>query len=33
MLLAKVDSGAMAMKEYSGFPKAPELLEANHQIV
>ena len=30
---AKVDLGAMAMKEYSAFPKAPALLEPHHQIV
>ena len=30
---ARVDLGAMAMKEYSAFPKAPALLEPHHQIV
>ena len=29
----RVDLGAMAMKEYSTFPKAPVLLEPRHQIV
>ena len=32
-LQAKVDWGAMAMKGYSAFPKAPGLLEPHHQIV
>ena len=32
-LRAKVDLAVMAMKEYSAFPKAPELLETHHQIV
>ena len=32
-LRAGVDLGAMAMKEYSAFPKAPALLEPHHQIV
>ena len=32
-LRARVDLGAMAMKGYSTFPKAPALLEPNHQIV
>ena len=32
-LRARVDLGAMAMKEYSAFPKAPALLEPHHQIV
>ena len=27
------DLGAMAMKEYSEFPKAPALLKPHHQIV
>ena len=30
---ARVDLGAMAMKGYSAFPKAPALLEPHHQIV
>ena len=29
----RVDQGAMALKEYSAFPKVPALLEAHHQIV
>ena len=32
-LWAKVDLGAMAMKGYSAFPKAPASLEPRHQIV
>ena len=32
-LRARVDLGAMAMKGYSAFPKAPALLESHHQIV
>ena len=32
-LQARVDLGAVAMKEYSAFPKAPALLELHHQIV
>ena len=32
-LRARVDLGAMAMKGYSAFPKAPVLLEPHHQIV
>ena len=28
-----MDLGAMAMKRYSAFPKAPALLEPHHQIV
>ena len=32
-LRARVDEGAMAIKEYSAFPKAPLLLEPHHQIV
>ena len=32
-LWARVDLGAMAMKGYSTFPKAPALLEPHHQIV
>ena len=32
-LRARVDLGAMAMKGYSKFPKAPALLEPHHQIV
>ena len=31
-LRARVDLGAMAMKGYSTFPKAPTLLEPHHQI-
>ena len=31
--MARVDLEAMAMKEYSAFPKAPVLLEHHHQIV
>ena len=30
---ARVDPRAMAMKEYSAFPKGPALLEPHHQIV
>ena len=30
---ARVDLGAMAMKGYSVFPKAPASLETHHQIV
>ena len=30
---ARVDLGAMEIKRYSAFPKAPALLEAHHQIV
>ena len=30
---ARVDLGAMAMKGYSAFPKAPASLEPYHQIV
>ena len=30
---ARVDLGAMTMKEYSAFPKAPALLELYHQTV
>ena len=30
---ARVDLGAMAMKGYSAFPKAPASLEPHHQIV
>ena len=33
LLQARVDLGAMAMKGYSTFPKAPALLEPHHQIV
>ena len=29
----RVDLGAMVMKGYSAFPKAPVLLEPHHQIV
>ena len=29
----RVDQGAMAMKQYSAFPKSPVLLEPYHQIV
>ena len=32
-LQARVDLGAMTMKECSAFPKAPASLEAHHQIV
>ena len=32
-LQARVDLGAMTMKEYSAFPKAPALRELHHQIV
>ena len=32
-LRARMDLGAMAMKEYSTFPKAPALLEPHHEIV
>ena len=32
-LKARGDLGAMAMKGYSAFPKAPALLEPHHQIV
>ena len=32
-LRAWVDPGAMAMKDYSAFLKAPALLEPHHQIV
>ena len=32
-LQARVDLGAMAMKGFSVFPKAPALLEPQHQIV
>ena len=31
-LRARVDLRAMAMKEYSAFPKAPASLEPHHQI-
>ena len=30
---ARVDLGAMAIKGYSAFPKAPALLEPHHQSV
>ena len=30
---ASVDQGAMALKGYSTFPKAPASLEPHHQIV
>ena len=30
---AKVDLGAMAMKGYSAFPKAPALMKPHHEIV
>ena len=33
LLHARVELGAMAMKGYSAFPKAPALLEPHHQIV
>ena len=29
----RVDQGAMVMKEYSAFSKAPALLEHHHQII
>ena len=29
----RVNLGAMTMKEYSAFPKAPSLLDQHHQIV
>ena len=32
-LPARVDLGAMVIKGYFAFPKAPELLEPHHQIV
>ena len=32
-LHAKVDLGAMAMKECSALPKAPAILKSYHQIV
>ena len=32
-LQVKADQGAMAMKEYSTFPKAPALLEPHNHIV
>ena len=32
-LQARMDLGAMAMKGYSAFPKAPALPEPHHQIV
>ena len=32
-LQARVEQGAMVMKGYSTFPKAPQLLESHHQIV
>ena len=32
-LWARVDLGAMALKGYSTFPKAPTLLESHYQIV
>ena len=32
-LWARVDLGAMAMKEYFAFPKAPTFQEPHHQIV
>ena len=33
LLRARVDLGAMAMKGYSAFTKAPALLKHHHQIV
>ena len=33
LLQVRVTLGAMAMKGYSNFPKAPALLELHHQIV
>ena len=32
-LLTGVDQGAIAIKGYSSFPKAPALLEPHHRIV
>ena len=32
-LRARVELGAMAMKGYSAYPKAPALLKSHHQIV
>ena len=32
-LRAKLHLGAMAIKGYSAFPKAPALLEPDHQII
>ena len=32
-LWARLDLGAIAIKGYSAFPKAPALLEPGHQIV
>ena len=32
-LQARVNLGAMAIKGYSAFPKAPALLESHHQVV
>ena len=32
-LQARVELGAMVMKEYSAFPKAPAFVEPHHQIV
>ena len=32
-LQARVDLGAMAMKVYSAFPKAPTFLKSHYQIV
>ena len=32
-LRARGDTGAIAIKGYPAFPKAPVLLEPNHQIV
>ena len=31
-LRVRVDLGAMAMKRYSAFPKAPALLKPHHQL-
>ena len=33
LLQARMDLGALAIKGYSEFPKAPPLLEPHHQIV
>ena len=32
-LWARVNLGAMAMKGYTAFPKAPAILEPHHEIV
>ena len=33
LLQASLDLGAMAVKEYSAFPKAPALLETQHDCL